>query len=60
MEENLGVGAGIKPVAETFEFLAQLGMIINFAIEGDCQAPVLSGHGLVARFNIDDFQSRRA
>ncbi|MCX5682226.1 MAG: hypothetical protein NT049_00875 [Planctomycetota bacterium] len=55
MEDDLGVGPGAKRVAEMPQFLGQLDVIVNLAVEDDVERPVFVGHRLKARVReVDD------
>ena len=45
---------------ERFEFLANLGVVVDFAIEDDDGVAVFGAHGLIAAGEIDDLEPHRA
>ena len=47
LEDDLGVAAGKKPVAERDEFVAQLAVIVDAAVEDDVEAEVWVRHRLL-------------
>ena len=48
VQNDLGIGLGMKPVAFGHQLLAQLLEVEDFAVEDDGVAARLIGHGLVA------------
>ena len=46
VQQDLGVGVGLEGIALGFELLAQLAVVVDFAVEGDAQAAIGSGHRL--------------
>ena len=57
VDDRLGVGARAEPVALGLEARAQLGVVVDLAVEGDPDRAVLVGHRLVpGRRQVDDRQ----
>ena len=54
VDDDLGVGAGVKAVAMRFKFAAQLGIIVDLAVEDRPHGAVLVVNGLLARVEIND------
>ena len=46
----------MKPCSLAFQLAPQVAEVINLAIKDDCVSPIRSGHGLLARFEVDDTQ----
>ena len=54
VDEDFGIAPGRKIASESFQFGAQLRMVVNFAVKGNNPAVAHFPHGLVAqtpRFN---------
>src|SRR5262245_11747595 len=49
-----GIGAGAKAMAEAFELLAQLAVVVDLAVQDDPALAVLVRQGLMAGLEIDD------
>src|SRR5438045_821295 len=47
VDDCFGVRASLKNVAASFEFGLQLAVVVNLAIEDDCDLPVFARHRLV-------------
>ena len=61
MYEHLGIGViSGEMVAGVSQDVAQLNMIVNFAIENDRDGPILVEHRLLPGRNIDDCQATHA
>ena len=60
MDDHFGVGVGIEAMAGLFEFLAQLGEIVNFAVEHHPDGFVFIVDGLVAAGQVDDAEPAHA
>ena len=50
MDDRFGVGMRGEVVTAAFEVLAELGIIVNFAVEHDPKLAVFIGKGLMAAF----------
>jgi hypothetical protein len=59
-QDALGVAAGAEAMAERLERLAQRGVVVDLAVEGDDEAPVVALHRLVAAGQVDDRQAAHA
>jgi hypothetical protein len=59
MEDHLGVGMAAEGVALRLEFLAELAVVVDLAVEDELYRAVERLHGLVAeRREIDDRETR--
>src|SRR6185437_16724082 len=54
------IAMGFEVVTERFEFAAQLRVIIDFTVEGDCVVSVFGVHRLIAAGKIDNLQPDRS
>ena len=57
VHDGLSVAVGIEPVTTAFEFLAQLAIVVDFAVENDPPRLVGIVNRLLAAFQIDDGES---
>src|SRR6476661_6348853 len=55
LQDNLGVTPRSEPSSQSFQFLPQLRMIVDLAVENDDGIAGLASHRLIAAFQIDDF-----
>ncbi len=60
VQDYFGIGAGVKPVPELFELATQIGVIVDFAVEGDNRVAVVAPHRLRAAFEVDDAKTDRS
>ena len=60
MQNRLGIAVAVETVAQRFQLLAQLQMVVDFAVEDDDGVAVVGLDGLVAACQIDDLQAGRA
>src|SRR6185369_9052477 len=54
VDDGFGVAVRVERVAQLFEFLAQLEIVVDLAVEDDPRAAIRVVNGLLAAFEIDD------
>ena len=59
VDEDFGIAPGRKIAPESFQFGAQLRMVVNFAVKGNNPAVAHFPHGLVAQTPVSMIASRR-
>src|SRR5579863_2425714 len=57
MENGFGVRVRLETMAERFQFGAQFQMIVDFAVEDDYSVAIRGEDGLVAAFEVNNFQA---
>src|SRR5690348_3017613 len=60
MKNRFRVAARVESVAQPFEFLAQLAVVVDLAVEDDNGISVLGRHRLISGIQVYDFQPRGA
>jgi len=60
VENGFGVGVRNETMAERFQFGAQFQVVVDFAVEDDYGVAIRREDGLVAAFEVDNFQARGA
>ncbi len=60
MDEHLGVAVGGESVTALAQLLAQAGVVVDLAVEGDPDRAVLVGERLVAALEVEDRQAPHA
>ena len=60
MERDLGIAMSVEAMAEGFEFTAQLGVIVDLAVEDDDRLPVVAPERLISSAQVDNFEAHRA
>ena len=60
MNNRFCIAIRVKPMAQLFQFLAELQVVINLAIENDPRRPVLIGDWLLTTLDVDDRQPANA
>ena len=60
MEQDFRISAGAEPVSQALQLASQLPVVVDFSVESDGHAAILSGHRLVARRDVENRQTRRA
>ena len=57
--QHLGVAARGEAVAELFELVRELDVVVDLAVLDDPEAPLIVGEGLVAQGKVDDCEAAR-
>jgi hypothetical protein len=60
VEDNFGIAASAKAVAERFQFGANRFIVVNLAVEDDSGIAIGRYHRLIAAFEIDNLEPDRA
>ena len=56
-EDHFGVATGVETMAQRFKLPAQLGVIVDFAVEDQHGGAIVGGHGLLSAGEIDNLQA---
>jgi hypothetical protein len=60
VEDDFGVAMGVERVAEGFELLANLDVVVDFAIKDDDVVVIVGVDGLIAAGEVNNFEAGRA